>query len=118
MGDGQRASSAWARCASPFRLRHSSVSDLPSVELLEQTHQFPGVYMFKAIGEDDHTFSGRVVAAVRNEIIDDHEPAIRIRKTASGRHVCVTIEPFVSDAQHVLSIYERIYALDGLVMVW
>lgn len=94
------------------------VPDLPSVELLEQTHQFPGVYMFKAIGEDDHTFSGRVVAAVRNEITDDHEPAIRIRKTASGRHVCVTIEPFVSDAHHVLSIYEKIYQLDGLVMVW
>jgi putative lipoic acid-binding regulatory protein len=94
------------------------VPDLPSVDLLEQTHQFPCAYMFKAIGEDDHTFSGRVVAAVRHEITDDHEPAIRIRKTASGRHVCVTIEPFVADAQQVLSIYERIYALDGLVMVW
>ena len=92
--------------------------DLPSVELLEQTHQFPGAYMFKAIGEDDHTFAGRVVAAVRHETADEHEPAIRIRKTASGRHVCVTIEPHVSDAQQVLSIYARLYALDGLVMVW
>lgn len=93
--------------------------DLPSAELLEQTHAFPGAYMFKAIGEDDHTFSGRVVAAVRDELADDdHEPAIRIRKTASGRHVCVTIEPYVSDAQQVLTIYEKIYAIDGLVMVW
>ncbi len=92
--------------------------DLPSVELLEQTHAFPGVYMFKAIGVDDHTFSGRVVATVREELNDDHEPSIRINKTASGRHVCVTIEPHVVDAQHVLAIYEKIYALDGLVMVW
>jgi len=117
MGVGERAISVrWPLFA--LQTKALFVPDLPSVELLEQTHQFPGVYMFKAIGEDDHAFSGRVVAAVRDEVTDDHEPAIRIRKTASGRHVCVTIEPFVSDAQQVLTIYERLYAVEGLVMVW
>ena len=94
------------------------VIDYPSVELLESTHTFPGEYMFKAFGDADGRFAGRVIAAVRSEVAEDHEPAVRIRRTASGRHVCVTIEPVVSDANQVLAIYERIYALDGLVMVW
>lgn len=94
------------------------MSDLPSVELLESTHQFPGDYMFKVIGEDDHTLAARVMAAVRYELPADHEPAVSVRRTASGRHMCVTIEPHVADARQVLAIYERIYALDGLVMVW
>ena len=92
--------------------------ELPSLELLESTHSFPGDYMFKVIGEDDHTLAARVMAAVRRELPADHEPAVKVRRTASGRHMCVTIEPRVADAQQVLAIYERIYALDGLVMVW
>ncbi|HEX6986140.1 MAG TPA: DUF493 domain-containing protein [Planctomycetaceae bacterium] len=92
--------------------------DLPSVELLESTHTFPGDYVFKVIGEDDRTLAARVMAAVRAETPADHEPAMSIRRTASGRHMCVTIVPRVTDARQVLAIYERFYALDGLVMVW
>jgi putative lipoic acid-binding regulatory protein len=94
------------------------VPDLPSVELLESTHIFPGDYMFKVIGENDHGLAARVMAAVRSEVPEDHEPAMSVRRTTSGRHMCVTIEPRVTDAQQVLAIYQRIYALDGLVMVW
>lgn len=92
--------------------------NLFSLELLESTHVFPGDYMFKVIGEDDHTLAARVMTAVRAELPADHEPAVSVRRTASGRHMCVTIEPHVTDARQVLAIYERIYALDGLVMVW
>ena len=94
------------------------MSDLPSIELLESTHSFPCEYMFKAIGKDDHTFAGRVMDAVREETAEDHEPALRFRRTTSGRHICVTIEPRVRDAQQILAIYERMYRLDGLVMLW
>ena len=96
----------------------SFVHDLPSLELLESTHSFPGDYMFKVIGEDDHTLTARVMAAVRSEVAEDHEPAMSVRRTASGRHICVTIEPRVDDARQVLAIYARINSLDGLVMVW
>lgn len=92
--------------------------DHPNLELLESTHTFPGGYMFKVIGEDDHTLAARVMAAVKADLPEDHEPAMSVRRTASGRHMCVTIEPNVDDAHQVLAIYERIYALDGLVMVW
>lgn len=94
------------------------VPNLPNLELLESTHAFPGDYMFKVIGQDDHTLASRVMDAVRHDLPADHEPAMSVRRTASGRHMCVTIEPRVADAHQVLAIYERIYALDGLVMVW
>ncbi|MGC1273590.1 MAG: DUF493 domain-containing protein [Planctomycetaceae bacterium] len=92
--------------------------DLPSVELLESTHAFPCDYMFKVIGESDALLAARVMDAIRQEISEEHEPALNVRRTAGGRHMCVTIEPRVADANQVLAIYRRIYALDGLVMVW
>ena len=93
------------------------MSGYPTVELLESTHAFPCGYMFKVIGENDALLAARVMEAVRQEIPDSHEPALNVRRTASGRHLCVTIEPKVADANQVIAIYERIYALDGLVMV-
>ena len=101
-----------------LRRKARLVSALPNVELLESTHEFPGDYMFKVIGQDDDTLAARVRAAVVFELPEDHEPAMSVRRTASGRHMCVTIEPHVADAHQVLAIYRRIYALDGLVMVW
>ena len=92
--------------------------NMPSVELLESTHVFPCNYMFKAIGEDHHAFTGRVLAAVRQETAEDNEPAMHTRRSASGRHISVTVEPFVTDAQQVLAIYERMAEIDGLVMLW
>ena len=74
--------------------------------------------MFKVIGEADPHLTARVMAAIRSELPEDHEPAMNVRRTSSGRHMCVTIEPRVADANQVLAIYERIYALDGLLMVW
>ena len=47
------------------RLPEASPMDhRPSVELLESTHLFPGVYQIKAIGSAEDDFAGRVVAAV------------------------------------------------------
>ncbi len=36
----------------------------PSVDLLESTHFFPGVYIIKAIGRADDDFESRVIEAV------------------------------------------------------
>ena len=94
------------------------MADLPDIELLESTHTFPGPYVFKVIGENDPSFSGRVMTAIRAEIPEDREPAMSLRKTASGRHASVTIEPVVDNAEQVLAIYQHLYQLDGLVMVW
>ena len=93
------------------------MSSLPSLELLESTHTFPCRFTFKAIGSDVENFTGRVIASVRDHLADDAEPSFSIRKTTSGRHLCVTIEPNVDSAQTVLSIYQSLHELEGLVML-
>ena len=90
---------------------------LPSLELLEATHQFPCEFMFKAIGLASDGFVGRVLAAVKQELSEDAEPSFSSRTTAGGKHTSVTVEPTVDSAAHVIAIYLRIHAVDGIVMM-
>lgn len=93
------------------------MTTLPAIELLESTHVFPGVYVWKVIGRAEGGFIGRVVAAVRDQLECDVDPPYRVRETAGGRHVAVTLEPFVNSAWDVLAVYGRIQELAGLVLV-
>lgn len=93
------------------------MSGLPDLELLESTHPFPCPYTFKAIGSSDDHFVGRVLSAVKGCLEDSAEPPFSCRKTPSGRHVCVTIEPEVANASHVHQIYLALQELEGLFML-
>jgi putative lipoic acid-binding regulatory protein len=93
------------------------MGDLPSIELLEATHQFPGRYMFKVIGRVENGFAARVVAAVRDELADEVDPPHSLREAVGGRHVAVTLEPTVQTAQQVLAVYRRMRALAGVVVL-
>ncbi len=90
---------------------------LPEKALLESIHQFPCLYTYKAIGSDSERFVGHVVAAVRSQLKERNEPAFSFRRTANGRHVCVTIEPEVDSAEQVLEIYRELQQVDGLVLL-
>jgi putative lipoic acid-binding regulatory protein len=94
------------------------MSDLPSIELLESTHAFPGTYMFKVIGLAENGFAASTVAAVREELSEPVDPPFRVRETAGGKHVAVTVQPTVQTAQQVLAIYGRLRSLAGLVVLW
>ena len=63
------------------------VDHRPSVELLESTHLFPGVYRIKAIGFAADDFQGRVVDAVVAEVAGPSELDYSVRTTPGGRHV-------------------------------
>ena len=91
--------------------------DLPSIELLEATHQFPCVFHFKAIGLSTHCFTGRVLDAVKRELAEDAEPSFSTRSTPNGKHIGVTVEPIVDSAAQVLAIYEQLRGVEGLVMM-
>jgi len=94
------------------------MNDLPALELLENTHEFPGPYTFKVIGRVENGFVARVVAAVRDELAASVDPPFRCRETAGGRHVAVTLEPCVQTSQEVLAVYRRLRLLTGLVMLF
>jgi putative lipoic acid-binding regulatory protein len=97
---------------------NARVNDLPSIELLESTHTFPGPYMFKVIGLAERGFVARTVAAVREELVEPVDPPFRVRETAGGKHVAVTLQPVVRTAGQVLAIYGRLRGLSGLVVLW
>ncbi|HVJ84964.1 MAG TPA: DUF493 domain-containing protein [Caulifigura sp.] len=91
---------------------------LPSIELLEATHRFPGPFMFKVVGRSEEQFTARVLAAIRAQLGDDNEPAFSIRNTANGVHTCVTVEPEVPSAAAVVEIYSRLREVEGVMMLF
>lgn len=104
--------------AHPDQKRKVAVDHLPAIELLESTHTFPGPYTFKVIGLAERGFVARAIAAVREELADPVDPPYRVRETASGRHVAVTVEPQVQTADQVLAVYRRLKLMAGLVVLW
>lgn len=95
-----------------------SDTNLPTLEILEATHSFPGKYMFKAIGFVDRGFAAKVVSAVREELSLSLDPPFRLRESASGKHVAVTLEPTIQTSAEVLQVYQRIRTIEGLVMLF
>lgn len=88
-----------------------------ALELLRATHEFPCRFLFKAIGRTDDNFVGQVVAVVRAELAHEFDSPYSLKHTSGGRHVSVTIEPWVETAEQVLSVYARIRTVPGLVML-
>jgi putative lipoic acid-binding regulatory protein len=91
---------------------------IPALELLENTHTFPGPYIFKAIGKVENGFVARLVAAVREELAAEVDPPFRFREAVGGRHVAVTLEPTVQTAHQVLAVYKRLSTISGLVVLF
>src|SRR3954452_16791500 len=90
----------------------------PSLELLESTHPFPGVYQIKAIGVVDDDFEGRVVEAVIAELATPSELDYSVRITPNGRHVALTLDITVQNAEQVRGIYARVRELEGLTLLF
>ncbi len=90
----------------------------PSLDLLESTHPFPGIYQIKAIGSAEGDFPGRVVSAVLEELAGPSEVESTVRTTPAGRHVSVTLDLTVQTAEQVRAIYARLRTVDGLQMLF
>lgn len=89
----------------------------PALNLLESQHAFPGKFLFKVIGRTDDQFVERVVATVRLALEHDFDSPWELKETANGRHVSVTIEPWVESAEQVLVVYDSVRQLEGVVML-
>lgn len=94
-----------------------SLNGLPTIELLESTHNFPCRYTFKIIGENVDDFPGRVVEAMRTALEASVNPPHTLRETAGGRHVSVSMEPVLRSANQVLEAYRALYATSGVVLI-
>ena len=90
---------------------------VPSSELLSLTHEFPGIFQFKAIGSATDSFSTRVVEAVVAELESAEQVEVSIRETRGGKHVAVTMHVNAQSADQVRSIYAKIQSIEGLILL-
>ncbi|QDV35213.1 YbeD family protein [Tautonia plasticadhaerens] len=95
-----------------------SSKNIPSAELLESVHPFPGSYQIRAIGSAEDDFEARVVAAVQEELAGPGEVDHSSRFTKGGRHVSVTLDITVQSAEQVRAIYTRIHTVPGLCLLF
>lgn len=90
---------------------------MPPKELLEDTHSFPCKFMFKIIGRADGGFLARVAAAAREVLELEADPEFTFREDKGGKHVAITMEPMVANAEQVLAMFARFSKIEGLVML-
>jgi putative lipoic acid-binding regulatory protein len=90
----------------------------PSLDLLESTHFFPGVYQIKAIGAADEDFETRIIDAVVAQLTSPSELDYSVRSTPGGRHVALTMDVTVQNAQQVRDIYETLGDVKGLTFLF
>jgi len=96
---------------------HSTADNVPSADLLESTHTFPGTYRIKAIGQAYPDFESRIVSAARAHLTASSDLDHSVRSTAGGRHVAVTLEVMVQTAEQVRKIYAEIGKVEGLTLL-
>ncbi len=92
-------------------------SHLPPLELLEATHHFPCVYTFKVIGVSSEEFVEAIVDAVRTGLELGFDPPYHSRETSGGRHIALTFEPRVQNAEQVLAVYAELQKKEGVVLL-
>lgn len=89
----------------------------PTTDLLESVHTFPGTYQMKVIGASEGDFTGRVLAAVLEELAAGSDLDHSARETPDGRHVAITLEITVQSAEQVRTIYARVGEVEGLKLL-
>lgn len=90
----------------------------PSADLLESTHPFPGTYQIKAIGAADDDFVGRVVEAAASELATPSELDHSVRMTPNGKHVSLTLDVTVQNAEQVRAIYAKLREVKGVTLLF
>lgn len=86
------------------------------IENLNAAHAFPCAYTFKVIGENTpELLNGalRVMAL----LVPGVEPRVSKRESSHGRHVSLTLELTVQDAETVVLVYAELRRLGGLKML-
>lgn len=90
---------------------------LPSIELLESTHTFPGTFTIKAFGDNSEAFIDAARAAAVGVSGSDARVNLSYRASSKGNHGCVTLDVWVEQAHQVHALYICLGEIDGLRML-
>jgi putative lipoic acid-binding regulatory protein len=89
-----------------------------ALKLLEEYHQFPCVYAFKAIGQDSPEFKDAVQEAAQGVLGALYWGSELMAKPSSkGKYISITVETEVKDAAQVLEVYAALKKVEGLVVL-
>lgn len=79
----------------------------------EELFQFPCDYMFKAFGPNEDSFSEAVRSAV-DTVVSAPLDAVRVRPSAEGSYICVTVLVRLHNFSQVEAVYAALRQVQGL----
>ncbi len=90
---------------------------LPSKELLEAHHIFPGLFTFKIILDAQPDIENTLKHLVAPCLSAPSRVRTTLRTSANGRYESVSLEIFVASADEVLAVYQKLHGAPGLRML-
>lgn len=87
---------------------------LPSLELIESQHSFPGPYIFKVIGDNRQDFVADALSLAVNALGDDRELRHSSRPSKAGNHLALTLTITLNNSEEVHLIYKNLLKLNGI----
>jgi putative lipoic acid-binding regulatory protein len=88
----------------------------PSRELLLLHHAFPGEYIVKAFGPLEASFRDAVREAA-TAVVGEARATAQERASRHNRRVCITLRLNAETVDEVIEVYERLYAVEGLLLI-
>lgn len=88
----------------------------PDRDLLLQNHQFPGQYVIKAFGPTGSTFE-RDAEDCATAVVGTGRVTAHTRSSRGGRRTCVTLTLDAHTVDEVIATYERLHALEALLLI-
>lgn len=87
---------------------------LPSLELIESQHSFPGPYIFKVIGDNRDEFVADALSLAINALGEDRPFSHSTRPSRAANHIAVTLTVSLNNASEVHLVYENLLKLNGI----
>jgi putative lipoic acid-binding regulatory protein len=87
---------------------------LPSLELIESIHKFPGDFTFKIIGDSRSDFAADALNAALAALGRDRDVQHSSRQSAAGNHTSVTLSVPVKNGSEVHAVYQELLKIPGV----
>jgi putative lipoic acid-binding regulatory protein len=87
---------------------------LPSLDLIEKMHQFPGPFTFKVIGDSREDFVAEALTLTMDALGDDRDFTHSSRSSSAGNHLAITLAVRMHSAKEVHAVYKNLLKLTGL----
>jgi putative lipoic acid-binding regulatory protein len=88
-----------------------------AIALLEANHEFPTEYAFSVIARNADEVAALVLEAAFEVDAERPPGAHETRPSSGGKYVSHRLTVRVVDAEHVLRIYARLRAVDGVMTI-